>query len=109
MLRMSETNKDLILRSAPKARVSKDGPRAHLLPSFETARYAGLLRMRWRLLFAIRSKHGPSATVDFAALFGGFVLPNITKDYTARAVQRLRRMTDALNDGPLSPAPLIPH
>src|SRR5712692_7025039 len=32
----SETNTDLILRSAPKARVSKDGPRAHMLPSFET-------------------------------------------------------------------------
>src|SRR5712692_11173773 len=26
----------------------------HLCPSFETARYAGLLRMRWRLLFATR-------------------------------------------------------
>jgi len=33
-----KTNTDLILRSAPKARVSKDGPRAHMRPSFETAR-----------------------------------------------------------------------
>jgi len=42
----SETNKNLILRSAPKARVSKDGPRARAFLSFETARYARLLRMR---------------------------------------------------------------
>jgi hypothetical protein len=58
------TTSDLILRSGPQDRVSKDGPRWG--PWFETPRYARLLTMRSELLERTfrprsRSERGPES------------------------------------------------
>src|SRR5262249_25896864 len=56
----------LILRSGPQGRVSKDGPQPWCCPSFETPRYARLLRMRWFLY----SRQSPT---DFTVLAWGLL------------------------------------